>query len=85
MAHVPIGTLYKHLKTGGTYIVVGHCQLEATNRPGILYVSTKGGKIWARDIDEFLDIKRFEPLPPRITGSAVVGQHPKRRLTVERR
>ena len=50
------GTVWKHIKTGGTYTVVGNCQLEATNRPAVLYVSTNGdGRTWARDLEEFMD------------------------------
>ena len=51
-----IGTTWKHVKTGGVYSIVGSCQLEATDRPAILYRSAKGaGPIWARDYEEFMD------------------------------
>lgn len=57
-----LGRVYKHLKSGGIYAIVGHCQLEATNRPAVLYASTVGdSKIWARDLEEFMD-GRFVPV-----------------------
>ena len=46
--------------TGGLYVVMGKCRLEATNRPAVLYqriVLERIGNpvVWARDEDEFLD------------------------------
>jgi hypothetical protein len=50
------GQVWKHLKSGGIYSIVGHCQLEATNRPAVLYASVSGdGRTWARDEEEFMD------------------------------
>jgi len=56
------GSLWTHRKTAHIYVVIGECQLEATNRPAVLYRQINhpdGGKLWARDRDEFLD-GRFE-------------------------
>jgi hypothetical protein len=56
------GSIWKHLKTGGVYIVTGACQFEVSNRPGVLYVAVTvamDGPQWARDREEFLD-GRFE-------------------------
>lgn len=46
-----------HKKTKHTYIVVGFCQLEATNTPAILYVrdDDRTGVPWARDQKQFFD------------------------------
>ena len=56
-----IGTVWKHLKTGHAYTIMGVCRLEATNRPAILYRRADGSSqiVWARDEEEFLD-GRFE-------------------------
>ena len=44
------GQIWQHSKSGGTYSIIGHCILESTNRPAVLYASTIGdGKTWARD------------------------------------
>ena len=56
-----LGKLWKHKKTGGIYSVVGDCQIEATNIPGVLYRSTEGGNLWCRPRYEFLD-GRFVPI-----------------------
>ena len=60
-----IGSRWKHLKTGGIYIVVGPSIIERTNEPAILYQREGDGTLWVRPTDEFLD-GRFEPvdLPP---------------------
>lgn len=51
-----IGTLWVHLKTSHLYVIVGDCQLEATNRPAVLYRLVGGeGPVWARDMEEFMD------------------------------
>lgn len=54
---------WKHERSGYTYIIVGVCRLEATNRPAYLYtqIEQPDGIVWARDMDEFLD-GRFMPL-----------------------
>ena len=57
--------LFKHEKTGHLYVVIAHCILESTTKPGILYQrSINGvpmGPIWARDASEFYD-GRFTPV-----------------------
>lgn len=55
------GSVWRHVKTGKVYAVIGRCRLEATNRPGVLYTRPEDGTVWARDADEFLD-GRFERL-----------------------
>lgn len=58
------GSIWRHLATGGIYIVTGACQIECTNRPGVLYRALTvemDGPQWARDRDEFLD-GRFQML-----------------------
>ncbi|WP_310619709.1 DUF1653 domain-containing protein [Flexibacterium corallicola] len=57
-----VGTLWKHVKSGGIYTVFATCQIEATNEPGILYHSVEGkGPLWCRPFKEFLD-GRFMPV-----------------------
>ena len=51
----PQGSRWRHRK-GGDYVVVGHCMLEATVQPAILYRHDEPGNlVWARDAGEFLD------------------------------
>lgn len=53
--HEITGSRWTHLKTGGTYTVVGACRIEATNEPAYLYQHDASGTVWARPMDEFLD------------------------------
>lgn len=59
----PRNTRWRHLKSGGEYLVTGHCYIEATARPGVLYTPLYGaqGFAWVRDAEQFLD-GRFERL-----------------------
>lgn len=58
----PVHSLWLHLKTSHSYVIVGHCILEATGEPGILYSDVTGNKdVWARAREEFLD-GRFVPI-----------------------
>ncbi len=52
-----VGSLWRHTKSGHNYVVLGACQLEATNRPAVLYRSIDDvkGLVWARDEAEFCD------------------------------
>jgi len=51
-----VHTLWKHVKTQQIYVVVGHCLLEATNEPAVLYSHVNGdGDVWARQRLEFCD------------------------------
>ena len=51
----PVGSRWLHRK-GGEYVVVGHCLLEATVTPAILYShDDPGSPFWARAASEFLD------------------------------
>ena len=53
-----ISTVWRHEKSGGVYVIVGSCQLEATNEPAYLYKAVHTvdtAPIWARSCAEFLD------------------------------
>lgn len=54
---VPVASAWRHQRTGGVYIVMGYCRIEATARPAVLYASVKGDTDmpWARDAEEFTD------------------------------
>lgn len=64
--------LVRHVKTGGVYRIVAHCQLEATNRPAYAYrlveyrpdsylpLEVRDAPLWVRDADEMED-GRFTP------------------------
>lgn len=54
--------LVRHVKTGGVYRIVAHCQLEATNRPAYAYrlMEVRDAPLWVRDADEMED-GRFTP------------------------
>lgn len=54
-----IGSIWKHLKTGGLYRVLDHVFIEATAEPAVLYISMDDGRKWVRPTKEFLD-GRFE-------------------------
>lgn len=53
------GSVWRHLKSGRVYTVVGHCRLEASGEPAVLYCRPEDGTLWVRSTDEFLD-GRFE-------------------------
>lgn len=55
MRHAPLGTTWKHARTGGTYKVIGHCVLESNGLAAVIYRDTAGGPPWARRADEFMD------------------------------
>lgn len=70
-----IGTLWLHLKTNHLYVVVGHCQLEATNRRAVLYHRVGGdGPTWAREEAEFLDGRFAEVSAASLEPRAVSAQ-----------
>jgi len=51
----PVGSRWEHRK-GGQYVVVGHCLLEASVAPAVLYSHDEpGNPVWARAAAEFLD------------------------------
>ena len=62
-----IGSLWLHMKSKKYYTVLGLCQLEATNRPAVLYAPIDGHnrRPWARDMAEFLD-GRFQCVEPSL-------------------
>jgi hypothetical protein len=52
------GTQLRHYK-GGLYTVVGHCLIEATLQPGVLYKPQQGDSqdlLWMRPLAEFHDL-----------------------------
>lgn len=54
----PPGTRLQHYK-GGLYSVVGHCLIEATLQPGVLYKPLQGDcqdVLWMRPLAEFHDL-----------------------------
>lgn len=69
--HLLPGQKLQHYK-GGIYTVVGHCMIEATLQPGILYRAEQGDKsiTWLRPMAEFDQevitesgtVKRFVPV-----------------------
>jgi hypothetical protein len=62
--------LWRHVKTGGVYEIVGECIIEATNKPAVLYrsvIPAPGRSVWARPKDEFFD-GRFEKVDLREAG-----------------
>lgn len=56
--------LWQHKKTGGVYEIVGECQIEATNAPGVLYRNTSTGVTWMRPKEEFFDGRFVECRKP---------------------
>lgn len=57
---------FRHIKTGGLYMMVGHGRIQAEEplldmEPVTIYRSAKDGSLWARHPDEFND-GRFESL-----------------------
>ncbi|MFV1851621.1 MAG: DUF1653 domain-containing protein [Thalassospira sp.] len=64
-----IGSLWRHVKSGGEYQVIGACRIEATNTPAYLYRSTETGQVWCRPLDEFHD-GRFERIPNVDSGGS---------------
>ncbi len=50
-------SIWTHNKSGRLYVVVGECQIELIDEPGVLYrrVNEPEGKLWMRPRSEFLD------------------------------
>lgn len=51
------GTIWKHLKTGHHYVIVGECMLEENWKVAVLYRRVDGTSMRpiARDKEEFFD------------------------------
>ncbi|MDP1530867.1 DUF1653 domain-containing protein [Rhodoferax sp.] len=68
------GTQLRHYK-GGLYSVVGHCLIEATLQPGVLYKPLQGDSqdvLWMRPLAEFHDlVSTAEGTVPRFVQMAV--------------
>jgi hypothetical protein len=60
-AETPEGSIWKHRKTGMSYVVLGHCVIEKTLAGSVIYQHHKNprGIKWVRPLSEFLD-GRFE-------------------------
>lgn len=58
MQSIQLGKVYKHYK-GGRYLVL-HLVEESTNArkdsKGVIYASLSYGKIWHRDLKEFIEL-----------------------------
>ena len=70
---VPVGALYAHYKHPELiYIIGGHCMMEATDRPAVIYQAQYGKKItWARELGVFLETVEYEgKTVPRFTRIA---------------
>lgn len=50
-----VGTRWLHVKTKGEYELVGWCQIERDNSPGVVYRSVTTGECWVRPREEFYD------------------------------
>lgn len=56
MEHAPVGSRWRHKKTGGEYTIVMHAIIELTLSPSIVYRDEKNA--WVRPALAFFD--RFE-------------------------
>ena len=55
-AEVPLSSTWRHVKSGGVYMVVDYCLFERDAKPMVLYSRIEGeAPIWARAATEFLD------------------------------
>jgi hypothetical protein len=51
--------LYRHIKTGGLYLLLGDCLIESDKTLAVIYRSMSDGQVWVRPTKEFFD-GRFE-------------------------
>ena len=58
----PIGSDWKHVKSGGLYSVITYAMIEATLTPAVIYAGGNGyhkdgltWKVWCRPVSEFMD------------------------------
>jgi len=51
--------LYRHVKTGGLYLLLGDCLIESDKTLAVIYKSMCDGRVWVRPTREFFD-GRFE-------------------------
>lgn len=55
-----ISNLWRHIKTGGVYVVMCPAVIETDAVPAVAYAIANGdGTVWVRPVTEFLD-GRFE-------------------------
>ena len=52
--------IYKHLKTGCHYLLIGKAKLEWNLNPVIVYKSLENDKLWVRPEKEFFDGRFIE-------------------------
>jgi len=57
-----IGSRWRHIKRGTTYVVKGTGIIEATLTVAVIYTADADGTTWVRPVAEFCD-GRFERLP----------------------
>lgn len=57
----PHAGVWRHKKTGGLYVVLFACVIEADWSPGLVYQNVNGGPLIVRPTDQFLD-GRFTPV-----------------------
>lgn len=51
--------IYRHVKTGGLYLLLGDCLIESDKTMAIIYKSLEDGQVWVRPTKDFFD-GRFE-------------------------
>lgn len=56
-----LGRRWRHRKTQGIYRVIATGLIEETLTPCVVYEAEKGGRVWVRPYDEFMD-GRFEQI-----------------------
>lgn len=66
------GQIYKHLKTGGEYIVLTEATREADQVPVVVYQNVNLGNVWVRPRGEFLD-GRFEHIGERKSNPDIIA------------
>lgn len=58
----PRSEIYRHIKTGGLYVVIADAEMEANGDFAVVYRSLDDGRIWVRPSSEFYDETRFKNL-----------------------
>jgi hypothetical protein len=49
------GEIYRHVKTGGLYVILGDALIEDGAVCSIVYQSLADGQVWVRPTKEFFD------------------------------